>query len=94
MKGIVRGPAVPWVKIVVRPVRIKNKHHVQISHFDARKDTTKNYYGDLVLTAIREVVAIPFSAIHLETTRRYTDSDHQKGQSFRSTQDQAQPSRA
>ncbi len=69
MKGIVRGASVPWVKIVVRPVRIKNKHHVQISHFDERKDTTKNYYGDQIATALREVVAIPFSAIHLETTQ-------------------------
>jgi SAM-dependent methyltransferase len=73
MKGVVRGPAVPWIKIVVRPVLVKNKHHIQISRFDARQDTTKNYQGDDAMEAVREVVAIPFSAIRLETTDEDTE---------------------
>lgn len=68
MQGIVRGPAIPWRKIVVRPVAIKNQRHLQISWFDAKRDITKNYRGAEAARKVAEILAIPFSSIHVQTT--------------------------
>lgn len=68
LQGRVRGPAVPWRKIVVRPVLVKNKRHLQFSWFDAKQDVTKNYRGEEAAARVDEVLAIPYSAIHLSTT--------------------------
>src|SRR3954447_24694365 len=68
MQGKVRGPSVPWNKIVVRPVLVRQQRHLQISYFDTKQDTTKNFLGRMAETRLDEVLAIPFSAIRLETT--------------------------
>jgi SAM-dependent methyltransferase len=58
----------PWVKVVIRPVEIKGRRKVQFSYFDGLKDITKNYSGDEVTTRLDEVLAIPFTRIHLHST--------------------------
>lgn len=68
LSGVVRGPEVPWKRIVVRPVQIKGQRYTQISMFDERKDTTTNLRGEEAVERIREIVALPFSNITLETT--------------------------
>jgi SAM-dependent methyltransferase len=67
MKGLVRGPAVPWQKIVVRPVLVRGKRHLQISYFDARQDISKNYRGQEALDRLDEALAIPFSSIVVQS---------------------------
>lgn len=67
-QGKVRGQETPWRKIVVRPVLIKHKRHLQFFWFDAKQDTTKNYQGEAAERQLDEVLAIPFSSIHLRTT--------------------------
>jgi SAM-dependent methyltransferase len=68
MKGIVRGPAAPWQKIVIRPVEVRGKRQLQFSYFDAKHDTSKNYYGAEALARLDEVLAIPYSSIVVQTT--------------------------
>ncbi len=68
LSGVVRGPAVPWTRIVVRPVQIKGQRSTQISFFDQRKDVTKNFRGPEAEAQVREVLALPFSSITLEST--------------------------
>lgn len=68
MKGPVRGQQVPWRKIVVRPVQVKQRRHLQVSCFDAKQDITKNYRDGSAAEKIDEILAIPFSAIHLRST--------------------------
>ena len=60
--------ASPWIKVIVRPVQVKGRRKMQFSYFDGKKDITKNYSGDEVLSRLDEVLAIPFSRIHLHST--------------------------
>ncbi len=67
LKGSISG-GLPWRLVKVRPVQIKNQRHLQVSHFDARQDITKNYRMDEAPGKINELLALPFSSIRLETT--------------------------
>ncbi len=67
--GQQRGQAVPWKKVVVRPVLIKNKRYVQFSYFDARQDTTKNYSGAQLAEKLNELLQLPFKSVFVQTTR-------------------------
>ncbi|MDD5264621.1 MAG: SAM-dependent methyltransferase [Candidatus Bipolaricaulis sp.] len=62
------GATPPWIKVVVRPVRVKGTLHWQVSHFDEEKDITKNYTADEVGGKVNELLALPFKNIHVETT--------------------------
>ncbi|MFN8569237.1 MAG: hypothetical protein U0Z44_17350 [Kouleothrix sp.] len=68
LKGIVRGPAVPWQKITIRPVRVRDRHQLQFSYFDGRHDHAKNYYGDEAMAQLGQALSLGFSAIVLQTT--------------------------
>jgi SAM-dependent methyltransferase len=68
MKGIVRGPAAPWQKITIRPIELRGRRQLQFSYFDAKRDTSKNYYGSEARTRLDEVLAIPYSSIVLQTS--------------------------
>ena len=63
LKGIVRGPAAPWHKIVVRPVQVRGRPQLQFSYFDAKRDTSKNYYGSEAAAHLSEALDIAFSSI-------------------------------
>ncbi len=62
------GTTLEWIKVVVRPVRIKGALHWQVSHFDEEKDTTKNYTAADVPGQVDALLALPFRNIHVETT--------------------------
>ncbi len=63
------GQTVPWHKVVLRPVSIKDKRHIQFSHFDARKDISKNYADSHIIRAnIGSLLALPFGSIFIQTT--------------------------
>src|SRR3954453_579290 len=68
MKGIVRGPAAPWQKIMIRPVELRGRRQLQFSYFDAKQDISKKYYGPEARAHLDEVLAIPYSSIVLQTT--------------------------
>ena len=58
----------PWIKVIVRPVEIKGRRKMQFSYLDPKKDITKNYSGEEVISRLDEVLAIPFTRIHLHST--------------------------
>lgn len=66
--GAQKGTVVPWKKVTVRPVQLKDIPHVQISYFDGRQDITKNYAGDEIAAKVDELLALPFSSITVRTT--------------------------
>lgn len=64
--GQQKGSAVPWVKVILRPVELKGEMRLQISWFDEKKDVTKNYPFDEAASQIDELLALPFRNIFVE----------------------------
>lgn len=62
-----REDATPWTKIRLRPLLIKGRREMQFSYFDARKHITKNFTGDELQRRLDEVLAMPFSQIHVQS---------------------------
>jgi SAM-dependent methyltransferase len=62
-----RGAESPWVKVTVRPVRVRGQRRLQFSYFDSRKDITKNYDGDAASAKLDEALAMPFSQFHVQS---------------------------
>ncbi|MEN6369869.1 MAG: SAM-dependent methyltransferase [Thermotogota bacterium] len=62
------GATLEWIKVVVRPVRIRGALHWQVSHFDAEKDITKNYAAEEIGGKVDALLDLPFRNIHVETT--------------------------
>lgn len=58
----------PWKRVVVRPVSVKRRRHIQFSYFDEVKDITKNYHSDEVAAHLQELLDLPFKSIHVEST--------------------------
>jgi SAM-dependent methyltransferase len=66
--GAQRGAAPsPWVRVVIRPVRLRGGDYRQFSYFDAKKHVTKNARGREVGRRLREVVEAGFAGVHLST---------------------------
>jgi SAM-dependent methyltransferase len=66
-KGKIAGD-LPWRMVTVRPVEIKNRYHLQFSHFNAKQDVTKNYAGADAETHLSDMLALPFTTIQARTT--------------------------
>ena len=58
----------PWTKIRLRPVLIKERREMQFSYFDVKKHITKNFPADELQKRLDEVLAMPFSQIHVQST--------------------------
>ena len=56
----------PYVKIIVRPVMIREQRHLQFSYFDGKKDITKNFSGEAVLPPLDEALELPFKQFHVQ----------------------------
>jgi SAM-dependent methyltransferase len=54
--------------VVIRPVEIRGRRHWQVSHFDERKDITKNYDAATVSAKLDELLALPFKSLRVEST--------------------------
>jgi SAM-dependent methyltransferase len=86
------GQQQQWRKVVVRPVLIRSKRHLQISYFDEKRDITKNYAGAEISSKLDELLALPFSQIILLTTERETQVRiSKKGKVFMQEKITAQP---
>lgn len=68
MTGKRKGEVSPYVKIIVRPVMIKERRHLKFSYFDGKKDITKNYEGDAVLSPLDEALGLPFKQFHVQSS--------------------------
>jgi hypothetical protein len=72
--GAVRGGArSPWVRVVVRPVEVRGRRHLQFSYFDERKNVTKNYRGHEIVARLDEILAIGYAGIYLATSGEEVD---------------------
>lgn len=67
MKGKIRDSAVPWRQVIVRPVLIKNERYLQFSYFTEKQDITKNYRGSEAEEKLDDILALPFSTMHVQS---------------------------
>jgi len=56
-----------WIRVVVRPITIRRRLHLQFSYFDRRKNIVKNYLPSEAETPLREVIVTHFAGIHIST---------------------------
>ncbi len=68
LKGRLRGAALPWRLVTVRPVLLKNRRHLQFSYLTDKQDITKNYSGAEAEAKLDEVLALPFSNLAARST--------------------------
>ena len=61
------SPALAWRRVVLRPVLLKGRRHIQISRFDAKQDVTKNILPEAAPALLDELLALPFHTIRLQT---------------------------
>jgi len=59
---------VPWVKVAVRPVLVRGRKRMQFSYFDGKKDITKNFAAAKVAEKLEDLLSLPFSQIHVQST--------------------------
>jgi hypothetical protein len=57
----------PWIRINVRPVLLKNQRHLQFTYFDGTKTTVKNFAAGIAEACLQEALALPFTQFHLQT---------------------------
>jgi SAM-dependent methyltransferase len=67
--GRQRGHSVPWTKVIVRPVLIRDERRLQFSYFDGKKDITKNFSDREAVRRVDELLAVAFRNILVETTK-------------------------
>ena len=65
--GEQKGASLQWIKVVVRPVELKEQIHLQVSYFDEKKDITKNYLEEAPVK-VDELLALPFRNIFVESS--------------------------
>lgn len=72
--GVPRGanPA-GWVRVVVRPVELRGGRQLQFAYYDARQSRTHNATHAEAANRLDEVMAVGFSAVHLDTDAGETD---------------------
>src|SRR5437762_12322780 len=68
--GSLPGQSVPWIRVVIRPVLVRNERVLQFSHFDSKKDITKNYSVAEAGEKLDELLTLPFRNFHVETGTR------------------------
>lgn len=65
----VRGQGeLPWRRVVIRPVQLRDGRHLQFVYHDARKATARNFLEEAALPALEELIEAPFRNIQIELT--------------------------
>ncbi len=70
LSGRLRDEACPWVKAVVRPVTVRSSRQTQFTCFDGKKDVTKNASPSAAKQRLTQLLAMPFSRLHLQCSTR------------------------
>lgn len=68
--GVEKGAAIAWQRIVIRPVLIRGERYWQFSHFDEKKDITKNYLRLEAGQALDDLLEMPFRNVTVEAGER------------------------
>lgn len=58
----------PWIKVVIRPVKLKESILWQFSYFDTKKNVVKNYSLEEFENKIGEIITFEFKNVSIETT--------------------------
>lgn len=66
--GQPNGNTLLWQKVILRPVLLKGRKHLQFSYLDAKKDITKNYEGEEAEQYLEELLGLPFRSFYVQTT--------------------------
>lgn len=67
--GKATGTENPWIRVTLRPIIIKGQECIQFSYYDERKCTVKNYHGGGYKAAVRDLLALNFKNIFVDTTK-------------------------
>lgn len=67
LKGTISAD-LPWRLVTARPILLKGGRHLQVSHFDAKQDITRNYAADAAAAKLDELLALPFRSLSLRST--------------------------
>jgi SAM-dependent methyltransferase len=59
---------VPWIRVVVRPVVLKNVRHLQFSRFTRDKDLTKNCAGPAASREVTALLGLGFRDVQIQTS--------------------------
>ena len=65
-----RGHTVPWQRVTLRPVLVRDDRHLQFSYSDRQQDTTKNRRRPEATNELDALLSLPFSSFYVETTRQ------------------------
>ncbi|MEA2173476.1 MAG: hypothetical protein QOD00_1068 [Blastocatellia bacterium] len=65
LSGHKRGSMVPWLKVTVRPVLVKNERHLQFVYYDSQKSITDNFKGHSAVENLDQLLELPFKNIHV-----------------------------
>jgi len=68
--GRLRGHAQTWQRIVMRPITVKGRIHVQFTYYDEAKSIDRNLVGAAVQDELLAILQMPFRNIHVETVDR------------------------
>lgn len=71
--GTPRGEAIPWLRVIVRPLLIRGTPHLQFAYFDRKKCITKNAAVSDSALSLSELLAARYSGIHVTTVREEID---------------------
>ena len=56
-----------WVRVTIRPVKLRGERQLQFAQFDGRKTVTKNYSVADVTPAIESIATVGYAGVHLST---------------------------
>lgn len=71
--GAARAGESPWARVVVRPLDLRGRRHLQFSYFDGRKDIARNFLPEEVSSPLSDILALEFAGIHLSTNAEEVD---------------------
>ncbi len=66
--GAQRKQVVPWVRVTVQPVLIREETRWQFAYFDGRQDVTKNHEAAGAAEALDQLLSFAFKNIHVSGT--------------------------
>lgn len=80
-----KGETHPWKKVIVRPVELKGRYHLQFSWFDDKKNIVKNYREADITTQLHALFELPFLHLLLITFTEEIIVNRPKSQKMRIT---------
>jgi SAM-dependent methyltransferase len=67
-QGARRGANVPWARVTIRPVLVRDERQWQFAYFDATQDITRNYRAAEAGARLDELLTLPFKSIRAIAT--------------------------